>query len=309
MFKVILFLVLLFPFKSFGQFITQPMLNWDLIELKSSKEIKQKFINDLIGNEYFDVNYLKDTSNFISSTKAKEFIGEEFNNYHILNVNGDSIMDVIYEGSHSTSETDNIIIFINTGNGIEIALKIYGNIENFSFKDNKLSKMQTIIWPCCGNYITYRHYYSCDKIKYNMQHSQDSSYSLFQQEYFSNLFPVYLDSIEVLEYCERPDTLNQNKVFITNDFAYLTFKPETPTNEIISDEDYGTDISYLAEENNLIARIKPGSKGKILAEEIGLDGNKYFFIRTYNLNSDRSIFNNSNFIIYGWLQSEGIQIH
>jgi hypothetical protein len=301
-------LVLIFFSTSFAQFVNQPMLGWELIELNVSKEIKQNHISDLIGNEYFDINYLNDTTHFISPTKAKEFIKKEFNSYHILNVNGDSLMDVIYEGSHSASEIDNIVVFINTGNGIEIALKIYGNIENFSFKDNKLSKMQTIIWPCCGNYITYRHYYSCDKVKYDMQHSPDSSFSLFQQKYFSNLFPVYLDSTEVLEYFERPNTLNQNKVFITNDFAYLTFKPETAINKIISDEDYGTDISYLAEENNLIARLKPGSKGKILAEEIGLDGNKYFFIRTHNLNSDRSIFNNSNFIIYGWLKSEGIQI-
>lgn len=305
--KLVLIL-LFFSIPCYTQFTDYPKFSWEIIDKDVSKEFKDSLISLLIGNEDFNVDYLNDTRNFRSINDAINFRSEEIKSYHIYNINEDPLPDIIFEGQHNSGEGNNVAFFMNDGDSLKIVFNIFGNIESIGMTNKCITQIQTIVLPCCANYITYRNYYTIDNYIQKSQSNNDTSLVFTKLKQTVDFIQIRLDSIEVLNYCQKPNSINKNISFITSDFVYLTFDPTQVINKDIIEPNLGCDIAYLADGNNQVARLKPGSIGTILSEQINQSGDKYFFIKTHNFNTDQSIFENSNFIIYGWAKAEGIKI-
>ncbi len=280
-----------------AQYLTKRQVEWAKIESAVPDTIKLKYISKLIGNEFADDKYPSDYREFESGNFSKQLT-----KFHLLDVNGDNLLDVVYEGSH-VSEGEDLVFYINTGDSLKIALKVYGYAETMTFKNNRLIAMQCIVVPCCCSYGFFRDYYSFTKPNLHdtkLTNGQDPLNSM----YFSKLLNCKLIAMEALEYFVLPPNNNLNEEFIAPRSFYLTTNPKPLFNK---GNPGFVDCSYGMEDNsNQIGLFGANSKGAILARYTSNKGKSYTFIKINNKYSLHSIFGIRNCYIYGWTETENL---
>ena len=297
--------IIFISIQCYCQFTQYSDYDWTETEINYSKEKKTELLSRVKLEENFDISYLKDTRrNCVTEEAYSEFLIEELKNYHILDINGDSILDVVYEGPHNPSEGDNVAFFINDSDSLELALFIYGNIESIISENNCIKKINFIILPCCANYITFRDYYTIKSHPEPLVNF-DSLIVNTPIKFISKKMIAVLDSSEALNYCHRPDRVVNNISGITNKQCYVTFAPERVKNKLPPESSSVYDFGYIAEGNNQIAKLNDSVEITVLAD---MKNKKYFFIKTKNLHTSQSIFGKDDVIFYGWVESKYIKL-
>ena len=287
--KIILIAVIISG-AAYSQFMNHKSMNWESIEQKLTNAQKMNYLNKIVSNEYYVIDNM----------------AAEISKYHFIGVNTDSIICIIYEGRNPPGlETDDILFFKPQNDSLILTLKLFGNVEDIQFHDMQIMNMKVISYPCCSGYITFRRYYSFGH-GHMLQLKPNTTYPLFQQEYFSDLINTYKDSTEAIDYCVETEKRDKYIYFNTPNDIYLTFDLAPVKNKEKPPEYAAYDSPYILEGNNQIAKIKANSNGIILSEQTNKEGDKYYFVRTNNSNSSQSIFGTESLIMYGWVPAKDI---
>lgn len=271
-------------------------INWEEIETNIERGEKLSQLNKISFNKYFNFEYSDLTS--------------EVDGFHFVDLNGDKLIDIVYEGQNPPgNEVVNFAFLVNQSDSFKLALKMFGYIESIDFISGKVFKMQVIWPPCCANYVFFRNFYSFQNGSLKLEPIPDSLFDSHYNYYYSNYFPVYIDSSEALGYCEEIPKVVEVVFGKTKRETFITFDQNHVTNKSVPPDDAGYDVYYPAEGNNQVALLKPHTKVTILSTSINEKGKKYYFIKASNNDSIQSIFRDyHNLIIYGWAESKNIQI-
>lgn len=271
-------------------------INWKEIEIKIEDSLKLDHLNKISFNKYFNFKYSDLTT--------------EVDSFHFVDLNGDKLTDIIYEGKNPPGiEGVNFAFLINQGDSFKLAIKMFGYIESLDFISGRVSKMHVIRPPCCANYVFFRMFYSFQNGFLKLEQPPDSLFDSQYNQYYSNFFTVYIDSSEALGYCENIPKKVEPVSGKTKKEAFITFDRYPVTNKSVPPDDAGYDIYYPAEGNNQVALLKPDTKVTVLSTSTIESGKKYHFIKAKNKDCSQSIFRDyNNLIIYGWTESENIEI-
>jgi hypothetical protein len=271
-------------------------INWKQIEANIGKGEKLNYLNKISFNKYFNFEYSD--------------LASEVDSFHFVDLNGDNLIDIVYEGKNPPGiEGVNFAFLVNQGDSFKLALKMFGYIESINFISGKVSKMQLIWPPCCANYVFFRNFYSFQNGSLKLEQAPDSLFDSQYNQYYSNFFTVYIDSSEALGYCEDIPKKVESVSGKTKKEAFITFDRNPVTNKSVPPDDAAYDVYYPAEGNNQVALLKPDTKLTVLSTSTIESGKKYHFIKAKNKNCSQSIFRDyNNLIIYGWTESENIEI-
>ena len=271
-------------------------INWKEIEIKIEDSLKLDYLIKISFNKYFNFEYSDLTT--------------EIDSFHFIDLNGDKLTDIVYEGKNPRGiEGVNFVFLINQSDSFNLAIKMFGYIECLDFISGRVSKMQVIWPPCCANYVFFRKFYSFQNGFLKLEQPPDSLFDSQYNQYYSNYFPVYIDSSEALGYCEDIPQEVEAVFGKTKTETFITFDRSPVINKSIPPDDAGYDMYYPAEGNNQVAFLKPDTKVTILSTSTIERGKKYHFIKAKNNDCTQSIFRDyNNLIIYGWTESENIEI-
>ena len=126
--------------------------DWSDWEVVISKEEKKVLLEKLVGNEFF-MNRSRFSPNY----------------FHVIDLNGDQLLDVVYEGRNPVGgEIDNFAFFQNNGDDLLLTVKLTGTIVEMSrAKVHSPIKFKVWQWPCCAQQKStlyeYEYYDRADK--------------------------------------------------------------------------------------------------------------------------------------------------
>lgn len=292
-------------------------INWKNIEADVSDSIKINYMKLLKSNDYVDTDKLFEESSYHSKEIYNDFINTELSKFHLLDINNDSLLDVIYEGRMPFGiEINDIVIYIRKNDSLEVALKVMGEFDNLYINNNKLDSMIVVVNPCCAGFYFTKRFYSFLKStnKGNLCQSDliIGKYSSGYEEFFSNLLPCYLKEEEYFDYhvLVKPKyNLKTNNQFKSINNFYITTNLSKVVNKKI---EVDVDMSYFAfgnknYRNNQIGLYKKGSQGIILAISKDIKGIEYAFVRISNNYNIQSIFKKKDVFIYGWTKLSNLK--
>ena len=296
MMKIFLTLFILLTISLFAQGFPEKRINWQQLEIRIEKQDKINQLNKISFNKYFNFEYSD--------------LASEIDSFHFLDVNGDRLTDIIYEGRKPPGiEGVNFAFLINQSDSFKLAVKMFGYIESLIFTSGKVSQMQVIWPPCCANNVFFRKFYSFQNGLIKLEQAPDSLFDSQYNYYYSNYFPVYIDSSEALGYCENIPQEIKPVFAKTKKETFITFDRKPVTNKSIPPDDAGYDVYYPAEGNNQVALLRSGINVTVLSTSDYINGKKYCFIKANNNDCSQSIFGeDNNLIIYGWTQVENIKL-
>lgn len=276
-------------------FVNEP-INWNSIETEITEEKREHYLKRISSDAFFCNAHILDE-----------------NNFHFLDVNGDQLVDIIYEGRQPPgSELDNIAIFINKGDTIVFLQEIYGSIIELLYPaKNKPVRLTIQVPPCCAiiiNQICYYEYHSKqNSVTANDNYQND--YLLFNHriaDTTSSFFAlkeryVFITSTDMPKRFFTEDSIRQFEV--TADSTSLLTKAFPEPKET----HYYDFIPADFQRNIVIAKLAKGHKGKIIqAKKQGKD--TYCFIVTScdHVNSKLSINQKKLTNFMGWVNANDI---
>jgi hypothetical protein len=253
--------------------------DWKNVE-KQNNELKVKFIKNLPDD--FEKKY-NDMS------YIKECL-------HIMDFNGDGLDDIIFNGHNGGSEAEYIIIFINTGNSFVKIFTEYQKIHKIVFENGKVNRLYIQDDGCCCEYIRINKIFSVD---YSSKLPKINAIS--QMQYLNNSVEKFPNS-----YFDKPI-----KFEVSNNKYNIRFSP------VIDDT---TEVYYCGEpENgNSLGKIKSGSIGYALAEQVDTTGRIWWYVAmSPNSKIYESVYYNDEVHYYyplnntyklGWISSRFVKI-
>ena len=294
-------------------------INWQSIETNVPDSIKIQYLKLLKSNDYVDSYKLFEENDYENKESYDNFLNIELQKFHLLDINNDLLLDVIYEGRMPVGiEINDIVIYISKNDSLEVALKVMGEFDNLYINNNKLDSMIVVVNPCCAGFYFTRRLYSFVNNSKNVSLCKSDliieKYSSGYDEYFSKYLPCFLIEEEYFDYhfMEKPkNKLLTHKSFISNNKFYLTNNPGKLNNKKIGED---VDVSYFMEynfnneTNNQIGIFKSKSEGLILATFKNTKGVEYAFVRLSNNYNIQSIFKKKNVFIYGWTEIKNLKI-
>jgi hypothetical protein len=292
---IILFLIVI---KTNSQIVQENLLEWKNYETLLDDSIKWNLINKISGNQFANINYLIEYE-FISDEAKEKFISDELSSYHFIDYNNDDLLDIIYEGRMPKGiEKEVTVFFKNSGDSLNVALKILGKISSLNFEDDKIVTFTTIEKPCCCGFSTFKTKYSLE----NLNQGKLCEYSAFKNgytEYFSNYQECYLLEKEAIGYFLQKESIVEHKEFVSKEDFYLTLKPEKISN---TDNPGIADCTYTMNGNNQVGLFRKGSAGIIISTFKSIGNEDYYLVRINNSNNIQSIFKENDIFIYGWMK-------
>lgn len=267
---------LIFPYANISRF------NWDDISKKAPRPIVDKFIKRT-ANEFQWYN-LKDTKAYLNLDSLRKYI-------HFIDLNGDNMKDVIFEGQ-SSGEGQEIIIFINTGSSYKKVLTAFQSVVKLEYQDKRVKRLFVYDWGCCAEYI-YR-------------------YKIYEANYNQTQIPTFKEVYQGLFFNEGiiPDTFLEKpfRFEVLNEGYKIRIAPQ------IDDTTYQVwteDSTKDALRGNTIARLTKGTAGTAIAEKKDKEGRVWLFVQIDEANIPK------NSIIYltdkfptkllGWISSRFIK--
>ncbi len=303
----IIVLILLFHSFIFGQIEHKSKINWIEYESQVSDSLKIEYLKLMKSNQYVNTEYIWKKQFFDKQENYDHFFQSEVKKFHLIDINNDSLLDVIYEGRMPVGiEQNDIVMFIRSNDSLEIVLKIMGIFEKILINNNRLDSMVIVVEPCCAGFSYKRSWYSFTKLHNSklcksdiLTENNDGYYGY--AEYFNEFLPCYLNEQEMYGYFydDNKPKDQQRISFIALKNFYLTFAPEELSNVDIDEQ---ADISYLFEGNNQIGLFKKGANVFVIATKTGENGMKYALVRINNNDKIKSIFGKSELFIYGWTE-------
>jgi hypothetical protein len=264
---------------------------WKKFELLHSKTEKKKLVNKTLQFKFLS-------------------FGNEMDFFHIVDINFDSIPDLIYAGRYPIGlEQDNVMIWLNKKNKLELVFKVQGNIIQME-KDsiNKSIRLQIIAKPCCADQFFVNTIYqlpakqlSCFKINvmtdidyYGEFNSKKFCTAKLEENMFMSetIFPK--ENLPIIK------TVNSKKAF------YVFPKPNYITStEIKAEKDM--DMIFTDSKNPAFALYAKGATVDILSEIVVKD-RIYYFIKTQNTSKVlKTYIRNKKIAVYGWVRSTDIE--
>lgn len=156
------------------------------IETEVSENQKLELLQKMMVNEYFDVG-----------VRSTESYG--FDNYHVVDFNGDELLDIIYDGREPPGlESNNLAFFLNKGDSLKLVIKFNGDFARVDIEDGKLQGFQLIYSPCCMDFV-----YRVEEYKLNTSpncftpyRSDDKHHRATYGEWNDPEYCVSLESVE-----------------------------------------------------------------------------------------------------------------
>ena len=298
-----------------------PEFNWAKIEQDTTIEKKLDLIQKVISNSFIDsssIRWMRD--NRYTKDKYFEYYNEAISGFHIVDVNGDDEMDLIYNGSEfGGAELPVLGIFVNHGDSLSLGAKLIGSLDDVKFSNNQISEFVIS--------ISNMFYPIQEQIKYfeisdsPMYFPIDEEFGAYQ-EYMTEKFPYKCSKVEMIPHytIELKDVLNKTKMFRAKNKLMLSWFPQIAPDTIDTDFELfstlepaidssnGTyDTIYQINSPNIsIDYIMPNERGYIYAEKINKD-KKYYFVRVLS-NANIEYKSPYPVYIYGWIFEDGIEI-
>ena len=293
----ILFILLVF-FVSAQEFPPEKWqdFDWGKWEVKLSDSKKMDYLKKLIDSKYFEVPYFKTAS-------------DELKKYHLIDLDGDTRMDVIYAGRNPGGiETNNIAFFLNNGDSLELVVKLNGNIIELKRKDSKSAlEFKILKSPCCAGYIyELEHYKFCgNKDCFEVYNPDEKFHNYSYSEVNNSKFCAsliakytYVNGLEIPGSIAAHDTLTTMKK------VFLTIKPGKPDNINFNEQ---VDFSFGLHGNKAISVIDSGIQCVILSKKKGENQEGYYFIMLKNTNKINNYLSAYPGYHYGWVTSDGFK--
>ena len=281
----------------FKNFPPQKLTQFDFssIEKKVSDTLKLEFLRKLVFTKYLLPTMFETNESY------------DFENYHILDFNADSRLDIIYDGRNPMGiETNNVVFFLNKEDSLRPVIKLNGDFTKIEIKDNRLQSFQLIKSPCCANYI-----YRLENYELNKSDScfepQNGNHENYKYSYGQVNEPEFCVSL-VSQYAYVMKTEFPDKVEIKGNFAvsnktFLTPKPYEPTNADF-DED-GLAFHFI--DNKAISELPQETKCQVLSEKSDGKGNVYCFV-VFKMNEKKmNYMDRIDFDQYGWVKKKDLK--
>lgn len=298
-----------------------PEFNWAKIEKDTTIEKKLDLIRKIIPNFYVDSsNIRRMLVNYSAKDEYYEHNYEPISEFHIVDVNGDDEMDLIYNGYDFVGAESPILgVFVNHNDSLFLASKLTGSLDDVKFSNNQISEFVIS--------ISNMFYPIQEQIKYfeisdsPMYFPIDEELGAYQ-EYMTERFPYKCSKVEMIPRytIELKDVLNKTKVFRAKNKLMVSWFPQIAPDTIDTDFDLfstlepaidssnGTyDTIYQINSPNIsIDYIMPNERGYIYSEKTNND-KKYYFVRVL---SNANIESKPTYpvFIYGWIPEDGIEI-
>lgn len=180
-------------------------------------------------------------------------INDLFGSLHLIDLNGDSKLDVIFDGE-SGGEPYSIKIFINTNADFEKVLDVQQGIQDLVFNNGCLAEITIIDWGCCAEYISHHYSYTVDfstKIQpFNLAYT--------------------LQSFDKIKWPSHYD-LEQTYFHVKNDNYNLRFEPKI-------DDSTTYEVEFGTLKGNIISKLPKETKGYRLAQKIDETGRAWWFV-------------------------------
>lgn len=281
-----------FPFAVANKYKTlSKYLDWKKFEMPYNKSQKKKLVN-----------------------KTQQFrllgFGSEMIFFHIVDINFDSIPDLIYAGRYPGGlEQDNVMIWLNKKDKLELVFKVQGNIVQIE-KDSitQTIRLQVIAIPCCADQFFVNTIYQlpakelpCFKINvmadigyYGEFNSKNFCAAKLEKNVFMNgtIFPK--ENLSIIK------TVNSKKAF------YVVSEPNYITSTNIGSEENMENL-FAGGSNPVFALYAKGTTVDILSEMIVKD-RVYYFIKTQNTSKVlKTYIRDKKVAVYGWVRSTDIE--
>ena len=243
-------------------------INWKDFEVEINLEIKNKFLSK------FDSIY-----NYV---KNDEFYGEKYDSmFHFLHLNGDSLIDVIFEG-WSGGEPYVCEFYFNTGETFELQFQALQYITQMEIEDKRLKSFKIIDFGCCAEYVHWEKQY----------------------EIKNDTINILLKRAKINATIKPENYFKTPKKFIVNNASYfLRFEPEINNDTLYA--------PYYEGEGNKVAEYFKGDLGIAYAEKSDSTGRNWWFVEMepklefryniiYNSQNDRPKY-------LGWMSSRFVK--
>ena len=272
-------------------------LNWNDWETKLTKEKKDLYLKKLVGNKFFPAPF--------------DIVRED---YHIIDFNGDKLLDVIYAGREPTGgELDNFAFFQNEGDSLHLTLKLLGTIIEIERKDSG-SPINFVVWewPCCAQQVHSIHYYqyynrndSIYRVNKDAGH-YNVSYGKYQKNNTSNFQLhkqlMYIKSTFLPEIISIDENINFT---VRTDYTLMQTNPQ----KSIEKERMMEYIPEGYDKSIIITKLLKGQQGIILSSLIC--GEEKFYLIKINCKkviSELNINDTDVENLIGWVKAEDIVI-
>lgn len=289
--------VFLISFSTFGQsFPPKEYEHYDFskIEAKISDTEKSALLKKRIYSKYF------------SSYTPQISKDGEFSNYHVLDINADGLLDVIYNNKEADGiEKTVATIYINEKDSLRLVTKLLGNFTKITIENNQLKSFQLISFPCCAQYeylledYEFKNSTDCYIPYQRKKDERMSGYEELNSPKFcmslANRY-AYVMQTEFPESSTIKDTLEVTKN------VYLTIKPSKPTDTDFERNDY----HYFYEGNKAISRLFVGTRCYVLGEKKDENGELFCFVMLINNDSFENLMK-YDFYQYGWIQKSNLK--
>lgn len=303
------------PFRKYQEF------DWAKIEKDTTIEKKLDLIRKIIPNFYIDSSRIRwMLDNRFAKDEDYDHYNEAISGFHIVDVNGDDEMDLIYNGYDFVGAERPILgVFVNHNDSLSLAAKLTGSLDDVKFSNNQISEFVIS--------ISNMFYPIQELIKYFVKSDSPMYFPIDEelgayQEYMTEKFPYKCTKVEMIPRftIELSELLNSTKMFSANNKTMLSWFPQIAPDTVDTDFDvFSTlepeidssngiyDTIYQTNPPNIsIDYIMPNERGYIYAEKINND-KKYYFVRVL---SNANIESKPPYpvYIYGWISEDGIEI-
>jgi len=215
-------------------------INWKNVEIKNQEDLKSTFLTQI-----------KDFDRLVKENYCTK---KELLNYlHVVDFNGDSFFDIIYEGP-SGAEPNMIVIYLNSENGFKEIFNDWQGISKIEMHEGKFSGLYIDDPGCCGDPGAFMKYYS---ISY--QGSTPKFIQIIESRYFNGC-----NSVLPKKSFDKPI-----KFRVNNDNYNLRFAPEV-------NDKYGHCWDEM--KGNIIGVINKSEIGYALDEITDSKGKTWWFV-------------------------------
>ena len=244
---------------------------------------------------------------YLLPSKFETNESHDFENYHILDFNADSRLDIIYDGRNPMGiETNNVVFFLNQGDSLRPVIKLNGDFTELKIKDHQLQSFQLIKSPCCADYI-----YKLENYEFNNsddcfepENGDDENYKYSYGQVNNPRFCVSLNSqfAYVLK-TEFPTAIKSINNSIVTTKGFVTPRPLEPTS--IDFEEDG--MIFRHSDNKAFTELHKGIECQILSEKSHSNGETYCFITFSNIEKINNYMSNIDFEQYGWINKRNLK--
>ncbi|WP_298514812.1 hypothetical protein [uncultured Kordia sp.] len=296
--KIILVVAFLFSWSMFGQnFPPKKYEYYDFSKIEATISDTEKL--DLL-KKCADSKYLNLYTPAIS-------VSGEFSNYHVLDLNADGLLDIIYNNKEADGiEKTVAAIYINEKDSLRPVIKLLGNFTKINVENHQLKSFQMIEFPCCNEASYWLRNYEFNNATdcYVPMNGSHERYKYSYGEVNDPRFCVSLESkYKFFMQTQFPENSKEKDIVTVTEKVYATIKPSKPTNINLKNNDY-TDFY---EGNKAISIVKEGTRCYVFEEQKDETGEVFCFVKFKTSSEISTKPKYKNYYVYGWLPKRNLK--